>query len=313
MKTNNRIVFFDSSKSLFILFVIIAHSPINIDSFNNNQILFNIWQILGTFGVGGFYITSGYFNHNSRRINLTRLSKLFIPWLISSFLIYIALNIFNNLNFNIIDFTLFFIGYKSFYYFLTVLILLEVITAIVPKNIGVLLPIISIISILLTQFKIIQFLDLIYLNPFNWMLFYWFGQLMHNKKYSFEYYRKSILLITLFIFVFCVLIGSTTYFSIQNMLLEICISILIFSFFTNNECLITEKIGLYSFTFYLYHIPLVSLLNRLMSSLPWYLQLLKPVLTIVILMSIIEVFNKITNELSLKKLQSRLKFIIGLN
>lgn len=313
MKNVNRIELFDSAKGFFILCVVIAHTTIDINAFNNNQILYNLWQIIGTFGVGGFYIISGYFNYQSKKLTLKRITKIIVPWLISSILTFIALIIFNNDSFRITDFFLFFIGYKSFYYFLTILIILEALLWLIPNKFNLYIPIVSLLSILFTQLKFIPHLDCVYLNPFNWILFYWFGQYIHIKGYKFEKVKNYIFIITMFLLIFCIIVESIVYFTVQNTVLEICITILVLRYFKIKRSLIMQKIGNLSFTIYLYHIPIISLLNRVMYEELLILQIFKPIITIIILVVLIEFLIIITNRILSKKHQVILKFILGLN
>lgn len=312
MKNVNRIELFDSAKGFFILCVVIAHTTIEIKAFNN-QILYNLWQIIGTFGVGGFYVISGYFNYQSKKLTLKRVTKIIVPWLISSILTFSALIIFNNTSIKITDFFLFFIGYKSFYYFLTILIILEVLLWLIPKKFNFYIPIVSLLSILFTQLKVMPFLDWVYLNPFNWILFYWFGQYIHTKGYKFEKVKNYVFIITISLLIFCLIVSSTVYFTIQNMVLEICITVLVLRYYKIKKSLLMQKIGYFSFTIYLYHIPILSLLNRIMYEELLILQIFKPIITIIILVILIELLIIITNRVLSKKHQSILKFILGLN
>ena len=315
MIAKSRLSFLDASKGLFILFVIVAHSPIDFEVFSDNKFLYNLWQLLGTFGVGGFYIISGYIHGISNKKTYQRISKLLIPWFVSSMFVYFALSVVNNSIFDIIGYLQFFIGYQSFYYFLSVLIFFQVFYDFVPVKVRFLLPCISLTSILLTQLNLIPFMNLIYLNPFNWLVFFWLGNTLKEKDFDFYLNRISIfMLITLSLALlsYCIITNSTNYFSIQNVILQTFVSFLIISFFKKFKISKIEDIGKLSFTIYLWHIPFISLLNRLMYNQLLSFQVFKPILALVFLYALIKVYETITNRFRNEKSQIFLRTILGL-
>lgn len=315
MIAKSRLNFLDASKGLFILFVIVAHSPIDFEMFNDNKSLYNLWLLFGTFGVGGFYIISGYMYGMSNKKTYQRIIKLLIPWFVSSMFVYFALLVVNNSGFDIFGYLQFFIGYKSFYYFLSVLIFFQVFYDLVPVRVRFLLPLISLTSIVLTQLNLIPYMNLIYLNPFNWLVFFWLGQMLKERNFDFYLSRISIFSLTvlsLTLLSFCIITNSTSYFSIQNVILQTSISFLIINYFKEFKISMIENIGKLSFTIYLWHIPFISLLNRIMFNQPLGFQVFKPLLALAFLYVLIKVYETLSNRIRNEKSRILLRTIFGL-
>ncbi|MPQ43415.1 pLS20_p028 family conjugation system transmembrane protein, partial [Clostridium tarantellae] len=185
-------------RGCFIISVLIAHCPIK----SSYKLLNNIWSILGTIGVVGFFILSDFlFAYNKDSFNeliKKKIKNLVIPWFICSTVIFVITSILgeNSNEMNFIDYIKFIFGYGSLYYFITVLISMFIVFYVIKKSnilLSVLL-IITPINIMLSYLNIIS-IDNKYLDVLNWISFFTIGYILNKKnlhKYVIQLIKNNL-------------------------------------------------------------------------------------------------------------------------
>ena len=179
-------------KALAIFCVICAHStPLADGSSKWNVFSSQVLDYLGTFGVPVFFCISGYlFAGNTRTWRefwKRKVTTLFLPWICCETVLWFYV-VLRKGGISVTAGLLFLLGYHHTTYYLTILVIFYVIYWKIRKP-GVIrtLNVISVISMLETgwQFGIFHqlntVLDSYYLNPFNWMLFFGIGLLIHRE------------------------------------------------------------------------------------------------------------------------------------
>lgn len=104
------------SRFFAILSVVTAHC--RLDSLNY---IVNVFQNIGTIGVGFFFFCSGLYFNTKIRFNkhLIRLTHILVPWIVGSSMIWFEVNIRKN-DFSAISWLKHFIGFGSIFYFFTI-------------------------------------------------------------------------------------------------------------------------------------------------------------------------------------------------
>lgn len=268
------------AKAVAILTVIIAHSD-----FQNVRPswLVILFQRIGSMGVPVFLLLSAYYYRPTKYASLQELlnsrKTTFFPWIILAGACYLWSYLRMGKEINVQSCLQFVLGYNSLFYFLSVLILLQVLFYFfryvsIRKMAGICI-VLSIISTELAAFGITD--DIIskagltnYLNIFNWVGFFSIGLYLQTKEDSWiigyikKYFGLAILIWgTLFALSGYVEHGQYGYFSILGIFMESASAILILRFawsICRYDWIV--QLGKYSFAIYLVHINIVPIVNK---------------------------------------------------
>ena len=258
-------------KAFAIYFVIAAHCTYN------NNLFQQITDIIGTIGVPLFLFVSGVFFKKIKSIDQinNKTKRIVIPWLIWGGITYFLhiLKIFishGSIDASIMSFAKWILGYKTWLYFVPVLIFCILLFNILDKDyITFLFIAVNLVSLYLynnsyfTQYHITNCQ-----NPLNWIGFFTLGRLMDSytihQFFSYGNRKKYLYLITISLF-FAYLIYCINYnikpsywnvFSIPFEVLSSC-TIILFSFYKLSHLCIVDKIinniGLNTYILYFAH------------------------------------------------------------
>lgn len=323
-KTDNKNMNQDTSnlilvlKALAIYCVVCAHtaSVSDVASFQN-KMAGSLLNYLGTMGVPVFFVVSGYLFQNNKKAFAEfwkrKLILLFIPWFFCETMLWFYIVIRKG-GIGIRQWFFFIIGYKHTTYYLTVLIVFYLIFWWLKKDWQLYMAtFISIVSMLSTEWGIgINFLNHLfgtfYLNPLNWMSFFVLGIFISKRK-ALDKLANIAWRILPFLFTFSVFYfalhenrEALFYFSkfsfvghMINILLFLGIGYGILK--CNRIMAIMVLIGRYSFSIYLLHQFVVGFLVKISNYGDFViLTLLRPIITIMIVMMIILIFGKLTSN-----------------
>lgn len=234
-------------------------------------------------GVPVFLLLSAYYYRPKKNASLRELLKsrkiTFFPWIILAGACYLWSNLRMGKEINVQSCLQFVLGYNSLFYFLSVLILLQVLFYFfryvsIRKMAGICI-VLSIISTELAAFGITD--DIIaragltnYLNIFNWVGFFSIGLYLQTKEdsriigYIKKYFGWAILIWgTLFALSGFIEHGQYGYFSILGIFMESASAILILRLAWSICCYDwIVQLGKYSFAIYLVHINIVPIVNK---------------------------------------------------
>ena len=268
------------AKAVAILAVIIAHSDFQNIHSCFLQILF---ARIGSMGVPLFFLLSAYYYRSQKYASLWELIKsrktTFFPWIILASACYLWSNLRMGKEITVQLCLHFVLGYNSLFYFLSVLILLQLIFYILRfvsiRKIAIACIVLSIISTELAAFGITDGIVARagltnYLNIFNWVGFFTIGLYLQTKENSkiIEYIKKNfgwavIIWGILFALSGYVEHGQYGYFSILGIFMESASAILILRFawsICRYDWIV--QLGKYSFSIYLVHINIVPIMNK---------------------------------------------------
>lgn len=310
----------DALKFLAIFSVVCAHTaPTVSDNIISKKIgiLFNDF---GCVGVGIFLAISGYFYYNNnKKIKVflnEKINTIFIPWLFVGTLVYILVFYFQN-TLSFLNYIKFLVGYGSYLYFLTILILLYIIYSKLKDNICFLniTTILSLMSITITT--ILGYNSFSYLNVFNWMIYFNIG--IYIKKYNLmetlnkitkKYFILIIFINTLtniLIIIYDINIGYWTNNGLIYSLITSFFFISILEIIKENK--LVNFIGKNTMPIYLIHMPIAGILVRIANILNSTLfDILKPIITLLITTLVIYIYNIIVKKIGNEKL----KYLIGI-
>lgn len=268
------------AKAIAILSVIVAHS--DFQSIQYEWLLILI-QRIGAMGVPVFLFLSAYYYRTKKYDSLKTLLKsrinTIIPWVVLSGACYLWSNLRTGKELGIQSFFQFFIGYNSFLYFLTVLILMQLLFWVLRyKNIKILALIGIILSVVSTELaafgvtnEIIARVGLTnYLNVFNWIGFFGIGLYFQTKSDEeivrlIKKYSGWAIIVWCILFVAsrCIEHGQYGYFSVLGIFMEFASAILILRVAWGIcYCKWIIQLGKYSFAVYLIHINIVPIVNK---------------------------------------------------
>jgi hypothetical protein len=196
------------AKFLAIISVILAHCR-NTDYF----FLSNLTERLGTLGVLTFLIIGGYY-FNIEKYGFipffkNKLRTIFIPWMFTGTIVYLV-----GLHFDLIDWLLWIVGYKTYLYYLTIIMSCFLIVSFFNNKKQLYFFIfLTILSISLTSYGYIDLLVFKlskgtmvfynYLNVFNWLGFFSIGVLLKkNMSYFLNFLNKNVFYI-LILYILC--------------------------------------------------------------------------------------------------------------
>lgn len=268
------------AKAVAILTVIIAHS--NFQNVRPGWLVI-LFQRIGSMGVPVFLLLSAYYYRPTKYASLQELLKsrksTFVPWMILAGACYLWSYLRMGKEINVQSCLQFVLGYNSLFYFLSVLILLQVLFYFfryvsIRKTAGVCI-VLSIISTELAAFGITD--DIIarvgltnYLNIINWVGFFAMGLYLQTKEDGeiIGYIKKNFCWAVLIWGILFALSGYVEhgqygYFSILGIFMESASAILILRFawsICRYDWIV--QLGKYSFAIYLVHINIVPIVNK---------------------------------------------------
>lgn len=289
-------------KAFAIISVVCAHISVVPDYFSPQSIYVNnILNEIGAIGVGLFFFLAGYLfakKNTDDKFSIfmkKKIKTLGIPWVVSATLVYLYVSL--RKGGSLLGWILSLIGYMSSYWYLTVLFILYMAFFFVKKQqkgniIALLLMLASVVSVFLRMIGIIESNALgVYLNVFNWSIFFALGYLNCTKNSVLYKSNKYVMLILAvatigIIFLFPILeIKKFSYFSYLYIPIEIAIiyiSIQIAYAISAAKCRILKLLGMLSFSIYLYNELLwAGLIVNLGNKIDfWPLLLIRPILVL---------------------------------
>ncbi|WP_024615533.1 acyltransferase [Clostridium sp. Ade.TY] len=324
---NSRII--SLIKGLAICSVIIAHSPIKYTNIGG-QVLNEVYDKIGTIGVILFLIIGGYLYYgkkeNIKIFAIKKIKSVIIPWFFCSSIVFVISCIFggNKGNLNLFKWIKFILGSGSIYYYMTIYILLIFILYPYRNNIRkskvMVILIITIISILFTDFSNIFFVqNYAYLNILNWIGFFILGMWIkaNNKLENIKNYTEKKILIIVILAILFIFLGikidgiGMSYFKIFSIpiemtgsLIALWVSIKIVSKYINSKNFIfniLKDAGKYSFTIYLLHLPIASIVNRIVNKYVPFIGAIKFVIILLIMIILIRIYNKLVSNIKKTK------------
>lgn len=323
------------SKAIAIVLVLMAHCCIwNLDSQIGKSISL-FCKNLGTLGVAIFFVVSGFLFNRSRSLNyslgrffVAKIKRICIPWFCST-LVFFAYIFFRN-DVDLKNILLNAVGYKSFYWYLTITLYLYFIYFLVFK-----LPyknfFVVFLGLISLYYPICSFLNIspvidFQINPIRWFYFFSAGVIfsefssrIHFNKYNSLFLIGGGVFNSLFFIVFFVALWykgialnykSFLYLPIASfsVIFFFCIAYLL----TEKKHLgMLEKIGKYSFGIYLYQMfPWTGLLVFLANKLNFpFLIVLNPFICLFVCVIEFDVILKILK--SIKK-EKYVPYILGI-
>lgn len=280
------------AKVFAIISVIMAHSR-NV----NYPFISVITERIGAIGVITFLIISGYyFNIEKYGFKLffkNKIKTILIPWLFTGTIIYLV-----GLKFNFIDWLLWIFGYKTYLYYLTIIMSCYLIFSYFNSKKWLFIFIgLNCISLFATSFGLIDFFGqqfikdfelYNYFNIFNWIGFFSIGMLLKTKMEKLLHLLSKQVLVIVVFYLGCLLFSvfleseNAGYFSKLAFPLEILGSLALFSLATLK---VFDKKRMYqiaSFTFaiYLVHFLVFPARKILISNI--FTEFINPVLLMLI-------------------------------
>ena len=292
-------------KFFAILLVVAAHTCLIPDEFGNASFYSSrVLYVVAPLGVGIFFCVSGFLFELSSSKNkpffqflLNKIKSIAIPWVIASTLIYIYISIRNGWDLKLYFLSL--VGYQSSFWYLTVIFLLYICFFFICKYIKgdwihYLLGLLTITFVVLEFTGCLPINELtIYLNPFNWIIFFSAGILFarHRKFYEFARKIQIVWYFLFFAFVFCFVYFNLKYSYFVWYYIPICficvLAIVCFSSLIaikNRIILFVADIGNASFSIYLFSELLwCGLITSLFNKVDFFLLvLIRPILVLLI-------------------------------
>lgn len=310
----------DVMRVFFLFSIIAAHSSVTRAEVVGkwSELLWKIWQAWACIGVPGFLVLSGYlFKGKQESFILTvykKIHSIIIPWIVCGTIIYF---ICNYPKVGIQEMIQFIVGYNSYLYYILILLGCFLIFYLISsKNIFLLFCIIiNILSLYFTQCGIYHATFTNFLNIMNWIGYFSVGCLL--KKYEILVKIKSqsivvrwlMIVLSIVIFICAVLSGVENYFNWFMFIVGIGMTIGIYcfcSFEKINKIPYILKIGRWAFTIYLFHMPLVAVVKKIIRSIYPELYILIPIIIILIFYIVLDFIEKLSNKYDLVKYISKI-------
>lgn len=302
-------------KAFAILSVVCAHMKLTISQGDVGWISNKIISVYAILGVAAFFICSGFFYSRKRGDSIEfwkkKLHTLVIPWVLWSILTFLLGILLTHQSFSVIELFKWSIGVQSWYYFVTVLLMLFVIFKLFQKKylIGILIAL-SLVSNVLTILGIWRASEWMtpYLNPLNWVLFFALGILWRTYEYKIsEIIHKNMCVCVgggflIFIILFYIqMLADTeiTYWNKLSILFEISgFVVFMFISYWMRNVQILNNIGKNTYFIYLTHMQIVGVINtRLPQNSLFYL--LKPMIGLIVVYLIGTMIIKIARVMKL--------------
>lgn len=282
------------SRSIAIVSVITAHTAHEV----NNPVLLALINRFSSVGVICFIIISGYYFNPGKYKTIpaffkNKITTIVVPWVFIGSGVFLLSGLKMKRSVGIISLMQFLIGYNSYLYYLTVLMLCYLIYFIPVKNNNK--PVIyisfgvSILSLQLTAWGIVDIHTIHltnYLNILNWIGYFCIGLLLKslNVYKITEYCRKHMLLLA-----FCwaaVFLASLRfdraagYFSIFAIPLQLIAAFMVFgiSSYSFMDCFAVNTVSRLSFCIYLLHMAVVPIVYKFFGAI-YLIKLFMPLIT----------------------------------
>lgn len=255
-----------------ILLVISAHISVP------NPVVNKLLAVLGGMGVGIFLAISGYLYNTDRPMRdfiSKKIKTLMLPWMISGTLVYAYTVLMKGEALSFSGLIGWILGYKTYLYFMTLLIIYFLIFYGVRRRwVYVVAIALNVVSVAFTQFGLLEpvvnsFHITNYLNPLNLVGFFAIGAIcrsvdsgkLYERLYRFRYAGIVGFIVSV---VVLYITGQSGYFKLLPHLLEYLVIFSVISFCTlgGSGAGWQKKAASYSFSIYLYHMPFVGLLAR---------------------------------------------------
>lgn len=285
----------DVMRSVLLLSIISAHSSITFAEVTGifRFLVWQLWQFWSIVGVPGFLIISGYLyqgnQEDCRKLVIKKAKSILIPWFFCGTIIFF-ISQFGG--YSVSRYLAFLVGNGSYLYYMSIICLCFIIFYWWFDKIFFLL-----LCIFINLGSLFLFQENIYtlpfsnsLNIFNWLGYFSIGLLMKKFNGIYKYKLKSkgiyqyigILGVGL---LGGTIFGSINYFFVQSYFFAIISLIGIYGICLNMSgkiCDILSLIGRWSFSIYLLHMPIVSMLKKIvrMSVIDFYI--LIPCITVLL-------------------------------
>lgn len=282
-------------KALAIFGVVTAHGTAVPDYFSDACIILSAMiRSIGSMGVGIFFCVSGYLlaQGGSRYLTFATFWKkkcitIIIPWMISSILVYLYVAL--RKGGTVLGWLTSFLGYLSSYWYLSVLMIFYLVFWFVLKAKNdrvfcIIACVLSPVSVVLRNVHIIPPNAFgVYLNVFNWCIFFAMGILLADAEkmqaalYRIRYVLYAVVIMTVLLLGFSkISISYFAWFYLPAEIVVIFAAICLSKQIADNSCL--QKIGKASFAIYLYHeLPWAGLIASICNRFDqWSLVLIRP-------------------------------------
>lgn len=257
-------------KALAIFCVICAHTP-----YDTQGWLSTILNNLGTIGVPVFFLIAGYYYH-AKKYSFGQILKkksitVILPWIFCGIIVYLYI-VLRKGGFGLFSMLQYVIGYYSFLYYMTILMLFFVVFYFVKDSKWIILTL-TFVSIgwLILQ-GILPSLTIIYpyLNPLNWLVYFSFGVFcqyyvnIEKVANTVSKYKWIFIVVGLLVFILPILFNYRfSYWKLAYLPFIILTFFGMFALATikplNNRLMV--DVGKKSFSVYLLHMPIVGLSN----------------------------------------------------
>lgn len=253
-------------KALAMLSVFFAHMPWH----NKDSLMYIIYSYLGIIGVPIFLFLSGYLSLQSKKTIGKQAKSIIIPWIIYATMTFVGSVLINHriscaFTDLLSDYFRWVCGSGSIYYFLSVLLICQLISKRLNEW---LLVTVSLVSIGLS-WEYIPHNGILtrYLNPFNFIIYYALGRLV--RKYAIPLQdilggKNSLSTIV----IFCVVMlwkGEPTYFNLLCVPFSMSFFVILYNILNRFNAPLLINIGKISFVVYLIHIQIVGVINTWMT------------------------------------------------
>ena len=232
--------------------------------------MYIIYSYLGIIGVPIFLFLSGYLSLQSKKTIGKQAKSIIIPWIIYATMTFVGSVLINHriscaFTDLLSDYFRWVCGSGSIYYFLSVLLICQLIS---KRFNEWLLVAISLVSIGLSwEYIPHNVIFTRYLNPFNFIIYYTLGCLV--RKYAIPLQNLlggEILLST--IVIFCAVMlwkGEPTYFNLLCVPFSMSFLVILYNVLNSFNDPLLINIGKISFVVYLIHIQIVGVINTWMT------------------------------------------------
>lgn len=303
--------FISTIKGLAIISVIYAHVNISVNDWTAvilNEVRFGQW------GVVTFLFMSGCFFAKNRDTFIQywdkRLYNIIIPWLFCGSLVYLIVSFAGSVSsdLSIRGLFLYLLGYNTYLYYLTALVICYLLFFSYKNNKYVLLGAIAIniISVYMTVSGLLPNIQP-YVNPFNWIGYFAVGMMYYPKEIS----ELSQMIRTRIAWILSILailssIGAFfdkagfTYWTYLSIPIQIIGMLLIIGMADTTKVKngIMQYVGQKSFSIYLLHMPVAGLMNIVFNRTCLIGEnIIKAVLVLVITTSIIYAIDQISKRM----------------
>lgn len=313
----------NAMKAMAIMSVAAAHCVYS------NDALQRVTDIIGVIGVIVFLIISGVLFNKEEAIKVflgKKFKRLIIPWLLYGLLTYAINLVIAKKSFRIEMLFKWIIGYKTWLYYVPILLICMIIVKVIKKDMIIwVLILATIVSIWLTSEGYLSFLSITpYQNPLNWIGFFCLGVLLqktsikrkvpvvYGKKYYFVFGCISGVLVLAFILYY----GYTKHYEIKpsywllfSVVFELMASLFIYlcSFLLAKIKLI-RNIGEISFPIYFLHmqvginvVEIIFAYIPLMKIIGGFIVIVQPILVVIVTYILIKAMQLIARKIKIDK------------